>query len=219
MKFKRKSKQKLNWLIKNYTPYVGNIYLKFEKFPYYTRGFDCLNKVHLDLKFTKLVSRMQYTTKEKCFFDHDNEHTFDFFSIAILKDGFKESIIENTGGYINEKNGFYSQLTHKYIGNERTANRYLKENLYVSDKQPCGCAVKLNKPFTLFNVREIIGYVGFSHRASKTFKLGDKLFIEPHTKEEYERVSNLPYGEWGYKTIENLDECEQAAINFSKYIS
>ena len=47
-------------LIKNTTPYLGKLFLKFEKHPYYTSGQDGkLNKVHLNLGFTKLVSRMK----------------------------------------------------------------------------------------------------------------------------------------------------------------
>ena len=44
-------------MIKNTTPYIGKIRLKFEKFPYYT-GKSKLNTIHLDLGFTKLVSRI-----------------------------------------------------------------------------------------------------------------------------------------------------------------
>lgn len=44
-------------MVKNTTPYLGKIRLKFEKYPEYT-GKDKLNKVHLDLGFTKLVSRI-----------------------------------------------------------------------------------------------------------------------------------------------------------------
>ena len=44
-------------MIKNTTPYIGKIRLKFEKYPEYT-GKSKLNKIHLDLGFTKLVSRM-----------------------------------------------------------------------------------------------------------------------------------------------------------------
>jgi hypothetical protein len=44
-------------MIKNTTPYIGKLRLKFEKFPEYT-GKSKLNKIHLDLGFTKLVSRV-----------------------------------------------------------------------------------------------------------------------------------------------------------------
>ena len=44
-------------LIKNQTPYLGKIRLKFERFPHYS-GQTKLNKIHLDLGFTKLVSRI-----------------------------------------------------------------------------------------------------------------------------------------------------------------
>ena len=46
-------------MIKNETPYIGKIKLKFEKFPHYSGSQSgMLNKIHLDLGFTKLVSRM-----------------------------------------------------------------------------------------------------------------------------------------------------------------
>ena len=45
-------------LIKNRTPYLGKMILKFEKYPHYSSSQDGkLNKVHLNLGFTKLVSR------------------------------------------------------------------------------------------------------------------------------------------------------------------
>ena len=45
--------------IKNHTPFIGKIKLKFEKFPHYSSGNNILNKIHLNLGFTKLVSRME----------------------------------------------------------------------------------------------------------------------------------------------------------------
>ncbi len=46
-------------IIKNQTPYVGKTRLKFEKNPHYSSGEDgMLNKVHVNLGFTKLVSRI-----------------------------------------------------------------------------------------------------------------------------------------------------------------
>ena len=44
-------------MIKNTTPYIGKLRLKFEKYPEYT-GKSKLNKIHLNLGFTKLVSRI-----------------------------------------------------------------------------------------------------------------------------------------------------------------
>ena len=46
--------------IKNQTPYLGKLKLKFERHPHYSSGSNCLNKIHLDLGFTKLVSRLYY---------------------------------------------------------------------------------------------------------------------------------------------------------------
>jgi hypothetical protein len=53
--------------IKNTTPYVGRLRFKFEKHPHYTGGKSgVLNKVHLNLGFTKLVSRMiPYRNEDK----------------------------------------------------------------------------------------------------------------------------------------------------------
>lgn len=47
-------------IIENTTPYLGKMILKFEKYPHYTSSQDGkLNKVHINLGFTKLVSRMK----------------------------------------------------------------------------------------------------------------------------------------------------------------
>ena len=45
----------IKFFIKNYTPYIGELVLKFEKFPHYTGGRSgMLNKIHINLFFTKL---------------------------------------------------------------------------------------------------------------------------------------------------------------------
>jgi hypothetical protein len=47
------------FFIKNQTPYKGKLKLKFEKYPHYSNRKNKLNKVHLNLGFTKLVSRIK----------------------------------------------------------------------------------------------------------------------------------------------------------------
>ena len=50
--------------LKNNTPYIGKLKLRFQKHPNYSSSNSILNAVYLNLGFTKLVSRM-YPTKSR----------------------------------------------------------------------------------------------------------------------------------------------------------
>ncbi len=56
-------------------------------------------------------------------------------------------------------------------------------------------------------------WCGWSHRAKTCFKIGDKLF-----QEDFGDDKTL-YKEHGSKTIENISEAKQAALNFAAYVS
>lgn len=157
-------------MIKNYTPYVGKIKLKFEKYPEYS-GKDKLNKVHLDLGFTKLVSRIT--------------------PIYLKEGGWKvdpskiELIVKNTGGIIGTHaiegwrgfdgedcllpNSFLSK-SGKYIGDIVRAWWYYNNNMKVCEEYPHGVAEVIGKDGS------IEGYYGYTHRGGQTFKIGDRLF-------------------------------------------
>lgn len=64
-------------------------------------------------------------------------------------------------------------------------------------------------------------WYGWSHRALCGFKVGDKLFdpkYVPAGKTE-EDMDTVPFVERGKKTCKTLDDAQQAAVNFSKYVS
>lgn len=221
-------------MIKNTTPYIGKIKLKFEKHPHYTDSVSKLNKIHLNLGFTKLVSRI-YPNK-----------TLNGWEV----DSFKIDLINNhTGGVIGvhwidnrePKDEFTlpnSFLTKdgRYIGDVETGWWYYENNLKVCEDYPHGVAEK-------YENSELVGYYGYTHRGGQLFKIGNKLFDEhwiPNPMEiksswvdDYEEstgkkfsyntnlediVSYILFTERGSKTIETLEEAKQAAINMSKYL-
>jgi hypothetical protein len=185
-------------IIENRTPYLGKMILKFEKNPYYSSSMDGkLNKVHLNLGFTKLVTRF---IPNQVMTGHSNI------------DPKKVELIEKyTGGVIgthkwgdNDNDEFVledSFLTKdgKYIGNIDTAWFYYTNNLYVCREYPHGVALKLKDyvPYIIFHntlkdeyenfVTEQIendnvkGYYGYTHRGGGLFKIGDRLFDEEYS--------------------------------------
>lgn len=56
-------------------------------------------------------------------------------------------------------------------------------------------------------------WYGWSHRAIAGFKIGDKIFEEDFGN------GDTKFTQHGSKTIKNLNDAKQAAINFAKYIS
>lgn len=226
-------------MIKNTTPYIGKIRLKFEKYPEYS-GKDILNKVHLDLGFTKLVSRLTphkdlngWLVNPQCKYLIENytngkigNHHFGQNDEYTLSESFLSN--DNT-----------------YIGDIRRGWWYYKNNMKVCDKYPHGVAEVYDDEGNL------IGYHGYTHRGGQTFKIGDRLFDASYKpqKEDYEewewtgweykylelygksdaldkkwmRESGIsyviPFKKRGKKVIENFDECLQAAINMSKDLS
>lgn len=221
-------------MIKNNTPYIGKIKLKFEKYPHYTNSVSKLNKVHLNLGFTKLVSRM-YPNRTK------NSWEVDSFKIDLIN--------KHTGGVMGEhwidnrepKNEFtlpnsFLSKDGRYIGDIETGWWYYQNNLKVCNDYPHGVAEK-------YENGELVGYYGYTHRGGQTFKIGDKLFDEnwipdvmeiksswvdyyeqstgkkfDHNIDLNELTPYILFTERGNKTIETLEEAKQAAINMSKYL-
>jgi hypothetical protein len=226
-------------MIKNTTPYIGKLRLKFEKHPEYT-GKDKLNKIHLNLGFTKLVSRI--TPQQD-------------LSGWIINPQSKYLIESHTGGMIgchsfgenNEHNLPNSFLTKddEYIGDIERGWWYYKNNMKVCEKYPHGVAEVYD------DNNKLIGYHGYTHRGGQTFKIGDRLF-DPFYKpfsEDYEEwewagwenkylklydesddlekrwmiesgISYvIPYKKRGSKVIKTWEEALQAAINMSKDLS
>lgn len=189
-------------LIKNQTPYLGKIRLKFEKSPWYSSGKSKLNKIHLNLGFTKLVSRI-YVSRGMDGFIPDPEKV--------------ELINQYTGGKIGDhkfedewilENSFLAQ-DGTYLGNLSDGWRYYKNQMIVTQKKPNGVSLVLDKGFFhMPTVRNgvvedyfshfVKGYYGYSHRGGNTFRLGDRLFdpayvpMEPdYIKEEWDKYKKL----------------------------
>jgi hypothetical protein len=218
----------LNYFIKNTTPYIGDIKLKVEKYPHYSGGKNgILNKVHFNLSFTKIVSRMVPKRDS-------NGYMVDKNKIAIIE--------SNTGGKIGShkvdpNNNHPDWVLHdsfltmdgKYVGDIQVGWWYVKKNYVVTKKRPNGVAMKLDKK------GNVIGYYGYTHRGGALFKIGDKLFDENWVSQSRDtkkksvlksffrsyNVStedSIPFQKRGSIIIENLDQAEQAAINLSEYL-
>lgn len=231
----------MNWsrLIENKTPYLGKIVLKFEKFPEYRSGKNILNKVHLDLGLTKLVSRMTYVQPDPAKVELISIYTNGTIGDHYSKEG--DFTLEN------------SFLTKKgdYIGNLQEGWFFYQNGLTLCDDCPRGVAQKNEVSENGVKVK----YYGYTHRGGATFGIGDRLFDPNYTpkEEDYEpwqwagwreqylgsalnaRKSGDDFGyKWikedgiqafipftlrGSKTIETLEEAKQAAHNLSKYLS
>jgi hypothetical protein len=208
-------------MIKNQTPYSGKIRLKFEKHPHYSSGSNKLNKVHLNLGFTKLVSRI------------DTREPRPEAIASIL----------NTTGLRIETHTFGPKGEHSlenscmhpdggYVGDLERGYWYLKNGL---------TAKKGTHVFTAWK-KSTKQWVGYSHRAACAFGKGDRLFDAtwvPGDDEllQYERyfakhlgeipegqtlnewaVGHIPFRQRGAKVIKTYEEAQIAAANFAKYV-
>ncbi len=206
-------------MIKNHTPYIGKIFLAWEKDPEY-QNHTILNKVHLNLGFTKLVSRMEPIDDT---YDHCKNWRVDRDKVMLIE--------EYTGGNIGAhkfdggilQNAFLHP-DGRYIGDIRTGWRYFKNNWGITDKKPNTVAVVFNeysysKGHTGINTDNVKGYLGYSHRGAQLFRIGDRLFDGMWTGgNSPQQLEKMPYNCRGEKVIETLEEAEQAAINISKYL-
>lgn len=194
--------------IKNQTPYLGKIKLKFEKSPWYTSGNNKLNNVHLNLGFTKLVSRI-YVRRDVNGFIADPEkvkliNMYTGGTIGEHKFNNDEYILENS----------FLAPDGTYLGNLSDGWRYYKNMMTVTQKKPNGVALLLEKNF--FHIPSerkgvvedyfssfVKGYYGYSHRGGNTFRLGDRLFDENYVPVESDYLKE----EWDkYKKLANKAE-------------
>jgi hypothetical protein len=222
-------------MIKNNTPYLGKLKFKFEKYPKYTDG-TVLNKIHLNLGFTKLVSRVSSEIADPAKVQLINRYTGGRIATYKIKD-----YPEPNGGLLH--NSFVT-LNGDYIGDIRVGWWYYLNSMAVCPDQPTGVAEIWGD--------EIIGYYGYSHRGGCAFKIGDRLFdpnfkpMEKHYEpyqwagwiEQLESDLKQADSEWyrkdiasdgvakyipfnlrGRRVIKNMKDAKQAAINMSQYLS
>jgi hypothetical protein len=233
-------------IFRNRTPYLGKIIFKFERYPYYTGG-SILNKVHIDLGFTKFVSRLKpYKGLDGWAVNTDRVDVINSYTGGIIGTHTFE------GGTLN--NSFLSK-TGAYIGDLRKGWWYFKNAMTVCEEYPRGVAEVWNtapKKETLQHGKfGLKGYYGYSHRGGSLFTIGDRLFDPDYQpkEEDYEEWQwsgwveefdskldkadefdrkwmeedgigcVIPFKMRGPKVIENWEEALQAAINMSKYLS
>ena len=169
-------------LIKNQTPYEGSIKLKFEKFPYYSSNRGVLNKVHLDLGFTKLVSRLDFKKEEK---NGSISVALNSDKVALInmltggRIGLHEWwVVEGTNGRFESKRMpsnkkdivFHGSLENSfitsegdYIGDAERGWWYYKNKFYVCKEYPQGVAIKLKTYSPVIKLTNTINdsYVNF----------------------------------------------------------
>jgi hypothetical protein len=199
-------------MITNTTPYLGKLKLKFEKHPEYTNGRSFYNKTHLDLGFTKLVSRIfPYKDKEYGGWKID-------MGKVLLIETFTEGEIfdwSNIDDTILIHNSFMNK-DRKYIGDIRKGWQYYNNKWIVCDEYPKNVAIKLKDYEFGFDPNEgrlgdnIECYVGLNHRAIAEFRIGDKLFDE-----SYEPNMD-DFEEWEYAGYEVKLEEAIAKVGNSK---
>lgn len=232
-------------MIKNTTPYIGKIKLKFKKDPYYSYSYKSkLNKIHLNLGFTKLVSRVTpvrtsagWVINPQCKYliDRHTNGKIDSHYFGDTPDLKREQHLPNS----------FLTKDDRYVGDIERGWWYYKNNMKVCEKYHHGVAEVYNDD------NELIGYHGYTHRGGQTFKIGDTLFDADYRpkEEDYEEwewagwenrylklydegddldkrwmigsgiAYVMPYNKRGRKVIENMEECLQAAINMSKELS
>jgi len=230
-------------MIKNTTPYIGKIKLKFEKHPHYT-GKSKLNKIHLDLGFTKLVSRITpVRTSAGLVINPECKYLIEKYTEGKIGSHY----FGDTPTLKREQHLPNSFLTKddEYIGDAERGWWYYENNMKVCEQYPHGVAEIYDDEGNL------IGYHGYTHRGGQTFKIGDRLFDATYKPKEedyeewewsgweneylklYDEGDDLdkrwmiesgisyvmPYTKRGRKEIENMEECLQAAINMSKELS
>ena len=178
-------------LIKNTTPYLGKLVLKFEKYPHYSGSKSgVLNKVHLNLGFTKLVSRMipkQVMEGGPSNIDPEKIELIEKYTGGVIG----THKFGNEGEYTLE-NSFLT-VDGQYIGDIKTAWWYFQNGMTVCEDYPHGVAIvwktsKFDK--TLVSGQDgIEGYYGYTHRGGSTFKIGDRLFEEDYNPvaEDYDK--------------------------------
>ena len=203
-------------LIKNTTPYLGKLVLKFEKYPHYSGSQSgVLNKVHLNLGFTKLVSRMiprQVMEGGPSNIDPEkieliNEYTGGVIGTHKWGDN-DEYVLENS---FLTKDG-------QYIGDIKTAWWYFQNGITVCEDYPHGVAVVWNTSKfdkTLVSGQDgIFGYRGYTHRGGATFKIGDRLFDEDYNPvvEDYDEKEFKKYWKKYTKSYKKGDDFDRKHI-------
>ena len=211
-------------MIKNQTPYVGKISFKFEKHPHYSSGEDgILNKIHMNLGFTKFVSRLipkrnlegQMVDPEKVALI--NKYTWGKIGT--------HHVGNNKSDEFTLNDCFLTQ-DGEFIGDVKEGWRYYKNNMIVCREYPHGVAIVLktyapdnklkngikdayeNYVTEQMENDNIVGYYGYTHRGGQTFKIGDRLFQEDYNpkKEDYSEKEWTKFEKKFQKSLANAED-------------
>jgi hypothetical protein len=205
-------------MIKNTTPYKGKIKIRIEKDPYYTGGRSgILNKVHFDLGFTKIVSRMipERTKSGDYKVDKNRVALIEKFTGGVIDtyrwwevkgvDGtftsHKEPANKKDVVFAGELPNSFMTREGDYLGGIVEGWWYYKNSFLVCEEFPKGVAVQVSQDFFKDSNRmnfaektafkgDIEGYYGYSHRGGCLFKIGDRLFESDYIpkKEDYTEI-------------------------------
>jgi hypothetical protein len=217
-------------MIKNRTPYVGNLKLKFEKHPHYTGGGNgVLNKVHLDLGFTKLVSRMiPYNNLDGWVINSRATKLITKYTGG--KIGTHKFGNDNDNEYVLDNSFLANDGT--YIGNIETGWWFYNNKFYVCQEYPHGVAIKLKTYSPVIKLINYIaddyenfiteqiendnveGYYGYTHRGGALFRIGDRMFDNYYlpVRSDYTQKEWDEYYEKFQKSIKNADEVDMKYI-------
>lgn len=174
-------------MIINRTPYKGKIRIKFEKYPEYS-GRDILNKIHFDLGFVKIVSRMKPNINKDGFeIDRSKANLIEEYTGGIIKD---HRIDYDKDDFILKNSFVHPNGT--YIGDIRDGWWYYNNRFVMTNKYPRGVAMKIKTRLDILknNLKDPIhlimkhhiendnveGFYGYTHRGGQLFRIGNKLF-------------------------------------------
>jgi hypothetical protein len=211
-------------MIKNNTVYNGKIKLMFDKYPEWSGGGSYLNKIHLNLGFTKLVSRI-----------HVNQFKEDE-SLELDTRKYRQECIDKINNYTGGKIGNhyfdngrggkhclvgFLDMDGNYLGDVSTGWWYYKNKMIVNKYYPHGTAIRLKDFYHDGRINsndyisdemvldfEIEGIYGFSHRGGTLFRIGDKIF-DANWRPSEEELKSMDYK----KMIESFDELNEGFDN------
>jgi len=213
-----------NLLIKNTTPYKGKLKVKFEKSPYYIGSSSGkLNKVHLNLGFTKLVSRMMpFQNLDGWMADPKKIETIEKYTGGKIA----SHVVDNRPSDEFTLHNSFLTSDKKYIGDIERAWWYYTSNLVVCDDYPHGVAIKVNpdlfkgnhNPVDSYSASYIEGYYGYTHRGGSLFKIGDRLFDADYVPVESD-YPEWQWAGWQIKYDESLKKAKKENDEFTiKYL-
>ena len=200
-------------MIKNHTIYEGRPFLKLEKYPHYTGGtpYSKLNKIHLNLGFIKLVSRVPMERYNPQIVEQIKNHNGIRIKTVKYTQDFTP-LYELDHPEITIGQGVMNQVHNvsgKYIG-DLERGYWLVKNGIIPDGEI---------PYVGY-IPSKDAWIGWTHRGHAYFKIGDKLF-DP----EWRPRRPFDYGQYfqddfmkepehvQIRLLENIDELKEYATD------